>query len=403
MNLTENLELFQELISCSHNVYYWTYTPDLKLLHTSCPKEFVDGNHFFLLSQSTPLLKYARTGHYPFILDTFLNLLWVADFEWEGDELIHIHVVGPTFAGRTSYEQLKESLDRHDLSVQVRFNVSKKLDEVPIIPTNLLYQYAIMLHYCITGEKIAIHQLQHIVSSDESAETEVLTSGSDEHRGIWATEQIFLQNIREGNPGYKEAFNLSRTISSGVKFDSGNPLRNAKNNMLVLLTLCSRAAIEGGLSPTVSYTMQDYYTQRVEDSASIPEISVLGETVLEDYVRRVGQVRANAHISKSVGSCCDYITAHITEVLSIQFLASRAGYTEYYFSRKFKQEKGCSISEFIRQERIRKAQLLLSSTNMSIIDICNELCFSSRSYFSDTFQKVTGESPAEYRRNHLKI
>jgi YesN/AraC family two-component response regulator len=211
-----------------------------------------------------------------------------------------------------------------------------------------------------------------------------------------------LQKIREGNPDYKEAFNMSRTLSSGVKFDSGNPLRNAKNNMLVLLTLSSRAAIEGGLSPTISYTMQDYYTQRVEDAASISEISVLGETILEDYVRRVGLCRANGNKSKWIQSCCDYITAHITEGLSISLLASRAGYTEYYFSRKFKQEMGCSIGEFIKQERIRRAQILLSSTNLSIIDICNELCFNSRSFFSDTFQKVTGESPAEYRRKHLK-
>ena len=94
---------------------------------------------------------------------------------------------------------------------------------------------------------------------------------------------------------------------------------------------------------------------------------------------------------------------HITEKLTTQFLASRAGYTEYYFSRKFKQEMGSSISKYIHQERIKKAKILLSTTNMSIIDISNELGFSSRSFFSDTFQKVTGETPAGYRRKNMKI
>lgn len=403
MSIIENLKLFQELICCSHNIYYWFYTADLTLLHTSCPTEFAAGNNYSLLSQSTYLLNYAKTGHYPLILDTFLNFLWIADFEWDGNSLTHVHVIGPIFTGKNSYQQVKESLNRHDLSVQIRMDVLRQLEEVPIVPLNLLYQYAIMLHYCITGEKIAIHQLQHITSTDNSKDTENLSSKSDEHWGIWASEQAFIQMIRDGNLHYKEALNVSRTLSSGVKFDSGGPLRNAKNNVIVLLTLCSRAAIEGGLSPAVSYTMQDYYTQRIEDSGSIPEASVLVENIMEEYVQKVRQVRTNANISRAVLSCCDYITMHITEKLTTQFLASRAGYTEYYFSRKFKQEMGSSISKYIHQERIKKAKILLITTNMSIIDISNELGFSSRSFFSDTFQKVTGETPAGYRRKNMKI
>ena len=403
MRIKENLELYQELIKCSHNVYYWIYSPELTLLHTSCPKELADGNNYFLLSQSVPLLNHAKNGHYPFIMDTFLNLLWIADFEWEGEKLNRIHIIGPTFSGRTSYQKVKESLDRHNLSVKIRMDVMKQLEGVPILPTNLLFQYAIMLHYCITGEKIAIHDLEFITSLEEHEDTEEISLTSDEHRGIWAAEQTLLQMIREGNPNYKEALGASSTLSNGVKFDSGDTLRNARNNLMVLLTLCSRAAVEGGLSPSVSYTMQDYYTQRVEDSGSIPDISILAETILEDYVQRVRQARTNDSISKSVQNCCNYIQANIGGNLSIRHLAVRAGYTEYYFSRKFKQEMKCSISEYVKQEKIRRAKLLLSSTNMSIIDISNELGFNSRSYFSDTFQKLTGESPGEYRGKNLKI
>jgi len=403
MRIKENLELYQELIKCSHNVYYWIYSPELTLLHTSCPKELADGNNYFLLSQSVPLLNHAKNGHYPFIMDTFLNLLWIADFEWEGEKLNRIHIIGPTFSGRTSYQKVKESFDRHNLSVKIRMDVMKQLEGVPILPTNLLFQYAIMLHYCITGEKIAIHDLEFITSLEEHEDTEEISLTSDEHRGIWAAEQTLLQMIREGNPNYKEALGASSTLSNGVKFDSGDTLRNARNNLMVLLTLCSRAAVEGGLSPSVSYTMQDYYTQRVEDSGSIPDISILAETILEDYVQRVRQARTNDSISKSVQNCCNYIQANIGGNLSIRHLAVRAGYTEYYFSRKFKQEMKCSISEYVKQEKIRRAKLLLSSTNMSIIDISNELGFNSRSYFSDTFQKITGESPGEYRGKNLKI
>ncbi len=84
MDIQTNLKLFQELISCSHKLYLWSYTPDLTLLHTNCPEEMIDGNSFFMIAnQSEPLLKYAQNGHHPFVMDSFLNILWIADFEWE--------------------------------------------------------------------------------------------------------------------------------------------------------------------------------------------------------------------------------------------------------------------------------------------------------------------------------
>lgn len=82
-------------------------------------------------------------------------------------------------------------------------------------------------------------------------------------------------------------------------------------------------------------------------------------------------------------------------------LQSSAGYSEYYFSRKFKQEMGCTLTEYIMREKIDSAKVLLSSTSMSIMEISIELSFNSRSYFSDTFQKNTGISPGEYRKQNV--
>ena len=110
-----------------------------------------------------------------------------------------------------------------------------------------------------------------------------------------------------------------------------------------------------------------------------------------------------ARISPIVKNCCDYIGVHINEKLSIGDLAERAGYSEYYFSRKFKQEMGCTITEYIMREKIERAKVLLSTTNMSILDISIELSFNSRSYFSDSFQKIAGIAPGEYRKQNIRL
>lgn len=108
-------------------------------------------------------------------------------------------------------------------------------------------------------------------------------------------------------------------------------------------------------------------------------------------------------ISGQIKSVCDYIAIHIKEKLSITQLARQAGYTEYYFSHKFKNEVGYSVSDYIKREKIRQAKLLLSGTQMSIQEISDELSFGSRSYFSSSFQKETGLSPSEYREHNIKL
>ena len=93
---------------------------------------------------------------------------------------------------------------------------------------------------------------------------------------------------------------------------------------------------------------------------------------------------------------------HPKEKFSIADFAKRTGYSEYYFSHKFKQETGSSISEYIRNAKIEHACILLEGTHMGIQEISDELGFASRSYFSSTFQKMTGMSPSEYRRKNSK-
>lgn len=406
MDVRKNLELFQELISCNQQLYLWSYDPDMKLLHTTCPDSEISGDYIVMDDQIDYVLRYSKEGHYPLVLTSFLNILWVAAFEREKatGELLHIHIVGPMFSGENSQQKIREKLESRNWSVKSRLMVLKQLENVPIVPTNLMFQYTIMLHYCVTGEKISFNSLEYS-SMYENAEESISTmmNVSDEHLGIYAAEQDFLNAIRTGNPDYQTALNRSSQLSYGIKVTTADALDSAKYNLITLITLCSRAAIEGGLSPALSYNLCDYYSQRAIDAGSLSETSLLGSTLIKDYIQRVRELHTQNDISKSVQSCCDYISTHIEEKFTIDSLAARAGYTEYYFSRKFKQEMGMSIHDYIKQEKIRKAKLWLSTTTMSIQDISNELAFNSRSYFSDIFQKVTGESPGEYRKNHLKI
>ena len=403
MTVNEKLSFFIELLRCSYNVFLWSYTPDLKLLSSNCPPDTSAGEMISLADFSVSISEYVQSGQrFPLILDTLPGLLYVAAFEYEDSELVRIHILGPASTGRNSQILLRTELDRRNLSVRLRSVIFRYIDKIPLIPTTQFFQITVMFHYCVTGEHISNEEIQFAHGNDSSASDEI-QSISGEHRGIWAAEQTLFQMFREGNPDYQKALAKSSSLSSGIRLDTGDSLRQQKNSVLVLLTLCSRATIEGGLSPSVSYTLNDQYAGMIEECRTTSSLSALARTMLDDYMQRVRRAKTDDGLSPQIRSACEYITMHPQESFRISDLAERSGYTEYYFSHKFKKETGMSVADYLRKVKINHARTLLCGSQMTIQEISEELGFASRSYFSSSFQKETGMSPSEYRKKNLKL
>ena len=81
--------------------------------------------------------------------------------------------------------------------------------------------------------------------------------------------------------------------------------------------------------------------------------------------------------------------------LEISKLADDIFISKYYFIRKFKKEIGLTTHSFYIQNRIRKAQSLLSSKR-SLTDIALEVGFYDQSHFIKAFKSILGITPSEY-------
>jgi len=91
--------------------------------------------------------------------------------------------------------------------------------------------------------------------------------------------------------------------------------------------------------------------------------------------------------------------AKFGEKISVPMLARKVNCSESHFSRLFKQETGFSPAEYFIKVRIDKARKLLSQTDKNATEIAFECGFSSTSHFSDTFHKIVGINPLQYRKN----
>lgn len=402
MESQEKIRFFLELLNCNYQLHFWQYDGEYRLIETNWNNELFSGEFFSFIGMEKLLKERQQEGKMdPVILEAGNNLLWIAGFEHRENTVRHVFYIGPIFSGKDSLLILRKKLDTYNLSVSLRTRMFRTFEEIPVVPFHILRQYAVMLEYTLNSRKIDISDIE-VVNIISGEEKDIQFRTSERHFGIWEAEQNLCRMIEEGSPRYKEMLKASSLMSSGMKVDYGDTLRSHKNNILVLLILCSRASMRGGLSPEIAYNLNDYYAQKIEQCQSMADTTKLGAQILEDYVARVRESRENPDVSDSIRNSCEYIKAHLTEPIQVKKLAQQSGYAEYYFSHKFKKEMGVSVKEYILHEKINQAKVMLTSSDESIQKIGDSLAFGSRSYFYTCFQKAEGMSPSEYRNTKGK-
>jgi AraC family transcriptional regulator len=88
---------------------------------------------------------------------------------------------------------------------------------------------------------------------------------------------------------------------------------------------------------------------------------------------------------------------HGTTHLTLADLSRCAGRHPVQVSRQFHHHFGCTISEYVRQVRIARAQIVLSHRDLSVADLALASGFSDQSHFTNAFRRLTGVPPHRYR------
>lgn len=73
-------------------------------------------------------------------------------------------------------------------------------------------------------------------------------------------------------------------------------------------------------------------------------------------------------------------------------------FNKSYLCRCFRQYTGCTMTDYLNQLRLQQAAFQLQYTDNTILSICNNVGFSSVSYFNKIFKSVYGVSPKDFRK-----
>lgn len=117
------------------------------------------------------------------------------------------------------------------------------------------------------------------------------------------------------------------------------------------------------------------------------------------------ELQTSTHRQASIAhnSLCNSIQRFIkvapANQLTISSIAEQFGYNKKYLSHCFCNETGISLKQYLTNERMHRAEYLLTNTPFTISQVSDSLGYPDAHTFSHAFKREHGVSPKEYRNS----
>ena len=391
------IALLQELLKCGTDIPVWHYDMDGHLLDTNSEHLVLDKILGFI-GGIRYMLEFAQKSRKPLVLGGDMGLMWCAVYEADKVSTKSIYLIGPVFNAEIGESFLEASANQYHIDTAFRKQYVRILKGISVVPSLLFQQYCLMLHYCVNGEKLNRSDIHYQPRNKIILPMPTVTDLDTYDRlNVYQTEQALLRMIREGDVQYKKAIAHADHLFNAMSTVQGRSLPAAITDATGFTALCIREAITAGISADTAFAVGEGYMESMRQCRTFSELTSLNLTMYEDFIFRVRKHRTNPAVSTQIRSCRDYIELHAEQELKLAELAKQVGYSEYYLSRKFKQEMGICISGYIRLIRVERSKLMLSTTSTPIHQIAASLHFASSSHFSEAFREIVGKTPQQYR------
>ena len=225
-------------------------------------------------------------------------------------------------------------------------------------------------------------QLPFVMEIDKSTETEMLSY-------IEYGRTDLLQNA------------LGKLFNSGgdIPEVSSDVEHAMKKLFIVNVGVVSRTALKGGIDYGTMTEMSTYYLKKIDEVSGFNEISNLIYKMFMSFAHVVAMQKQIPTNTMITGKIRQVVFAHINEKITPTLISEIINMDLSYICRHFKKDTGMTISTYINHVKISECRRLLSTTDLSILDISIRLGYTSHNYMSTMFKKIVGMTPEDYRKN----
>lgn len=109
------------------------------------------------------------------------------------------------------------------------------------------------------------------------------------------------------------------------------------------------------------------------------------------------------HGDEGIHKVQDYIEEHYEDKITIDSLANLINTGRRTFERRFKEATNNTPIEYIQRVRIEAAKKSFEASRKNVSEIMFDVGYTDTKAFRDTFKKITGLTPIEYRNKFAKV
>ncbi|MBO4422984.1 MAG: helix-turn-helix domain-containing protein [Clostridia bacterium] len=317
-------------------------------------------------------------------------------------------VIGPSSQIAPNDRELHELAFKADVSPDDTADFIAGMKAIVRMPLESILQILCTLNYVCSGEKktredIAIYDAEQeslqMQESIDRANARFEDTAQRAQHNTYDLEQLLLNMISKGDTAaLREWVSSAPAVRGGII--APEQLRQRKNTFIVTATLASRAAIRGGMAQDDAFSLSDEYIKKCELSSDPDRIMNLQYHMILQFTERVERLRLGKRPTKLTADVANFVQHHISEPVTAQRIADALFISRPYLSKKFREESGQTLTDFILKEKTEEAKRLLRYTDKPLSSISVYLGFSSQSHFTRVFRKYSGANPGEYREKH---
>jgi AraC family transcriptional regulator len=142
------------------------------------------------------------------------------------------------------------------------------------------------------------------------------------------------------------------------------------------------------------YTSKDDVALRLKRFYALGRAIALLAMLADEMTDKAGSYQYDRRIAKAM----DWISVNMTKDFSLRELAGTAGVSTSQLIRLFRQFVGMTPMAYVSMQRMQEAQRLLANSDWSIVKVAAHLGYNDQSHFTKRFHRVTGVTPAAFRR-----
>lgn len=319
-------------------------------------------------------------------------------------------IIGPTRQTGNTDQELRELAFQLDVAPEDTQDFVTGMKSIIRMPLESIMQILCTMNYVLNGEKLSLQDIavfddqQNDLSKDAVAKQDVQQYSEEniplqDVHNTFELEQTVMTMVRKGDTAaLREWIKSAPAVRGGII--ATEQLRQMKNTFIVTVTLASRAAIRGGMDVEEAFSLSDAYIQKCELLSNPEQIMNLQYHMILEYTQKVERIRLGKRPGKLVIDVSNYIQHHLSEPITAEEIAKELYLSRPYLSRKFIEEAGESLTDFILKEKTEEAKRLLRYSDKTLTAISNYLGFSSQSHFSRVFKKYAACTPGEYREKY---